>query len=180
VNNEFNVAPYAFDGIDLNAYDRGIFEFNPSIIGTFEVLNNSFIVLSEGFGLYDNWRYDHPENPSWMKMIWDNNTFEVSGGAYMGRIFGIKDAIFMNNKVIGEEAGGNLGIYGSWLDPVSDPDNYWRLWTENCKFVNNIIQHDGFTIDLYSTTTKCLLIGDFTKVTVNNAGVNNKVINISH
>ncbi len=180
MRNEFNVPAYAFDGIDLNAYDRGIFEYAPSIIGTFEVRNNHFFVLSEGFGLYDNWRYDHPENPVWMKMIWDNNTFNVSGSAYMGRIFGIKDAIFLNNKITCEETGGHLGIYGSWLDPETDPDNYWRLWTENCKFINNHFMQEGFIIDLYPTTKNCLILGDLTNVTVNDAGVNNRIIKIGH
>jgi uncharacterized membrane protein YcgQ (UPF0703/DUF1980 family) len=56
-----------------------------------------------------------------------------------------------------------------------DP-NYLKMWTENCKFLNNHIMLQGFVIDMNPTTKNCLIIGDLSIVTVNDAGVNNKVI----
>jgi hypothetical protein len=163
--------------LDLNAYERNIFEYTPTRVGTYEIRDNIFNVYAgaNGFGLYDNWRYDHPDNPDWMRMIWDHNTFNAfEDGAGMGIMYGIKDAIFSNNKITGTVQGGYLGVWGSWLG--TDDPNYLLMWTENCKFLDNIFQQKGFVVNLNSTTKDCLIMGDLSNVTVNNAGVNNKVI----
>jgi hypothetical protein len=41
------------------------------MVGTYEIRNYIFNIhmRSNGFGLWDNWRYDHPENPDWMKIF---------------------------------------------------------------------------------------------------------------
>jgi hypothetical protein len=183
MKNEFSVPTYAFDGIDLNAYERSIFEYVPSKVGTFEIRDNIFNInnseSSGGFGIYDNWRYDHPENPDWMKMIWDHNTFNtLADGVKVGWIFGLKGAIFSNNKIVGNATGGHFGIYGSWLGP--DDPNYLLVWTENCKFLNNLFLEKNFIIELDQHTKNCLIMGDLRNVTVNDAGVNNKVIRIKN
>ncbi|MGC1389682.1 MAG: hypothetical protein WA816_01460 [Bacteroidales bacterium] len=176
IKNEFTIPDYSADGIDLNAFEQGIFEYTSSRVGTFEIRDNTFnIYKSWGFGLWDNWRYDHPENPDWMNMVWDHNTFNcVADGAAIGNLFGLKGAIFSNNKIIGNAQNGYLGIFGSWLG--TDDPNYLMIWTENCKFLDNIFLKNGFIINLNPTTKNCLIMGDLNNVTVNNAGVNNKVI----
>lgn len=181
MNNEFTTLDYSLPGIDLNAAEDGTFEYSPTMVGTYEIRNNIFNIhtYSNGFGLWDNWRYDHPENPDWMKMIWDHNTFNaLADNAAMAYVFGLKDVIFSNNKIVGNSQGGYLGIFGSWYG-VDDP-NYWIMWTENCKFLNNLFLQKGFVIDLKPTTKNCLIIGDLRNVTVNDAGVNNKVIRIKN
>jgi len=180
MKNEFNT-PDNRAAIDLNAYEWGIFEYVLSKVGTFEIRNNIFNnhLGSNGFGLYDNWRYDHPENPDYMKMIWDHNTFnDLADGAGMGNMFGIKNAIFSNNKIVGVVQGGYLRVWGSWL--ADDDPNYLLLWTENCKFLNNLFLQKDFVIELKPTTKNCLIMGDLRNVIVNNFGVNNKVIGITH
>jgi len=181
MGNEFTTLDYSLPGIDLNAAEDGTFEYSTAMVGTYEIRNNIFNIhmSSWGFGLWDNWRYDHPENPDWMKMIWDHNTFNaLADGAAMGFIFGLKNAIFSNNKIIGDAQGGYLGIWGSWYGP-SDPP-YWIMWTENCKFLNNLFLQKDFVIELKPTTKDCLIVGDLRNVTVNDAGVNNKVIRIKN
>jgi hypothetical protein len=180
MKNVFNI-PYYSGGIDLNAYERSIFEYAPSKVGSYEIRNNIFNnhLSSVGFGLYDNWRYDHPENPDCMKMIWDNNTFnDLADGAGMGNMFGIKDGIFSNNKIVGNAQGGYLSVWGSWLGD-GDP-NYLSFWTENCKFLNNLFLQKNFVIELKPTTKNCLIMGDLRNVIVNDNGVNNKVIGRTH
>jgi hypothetical protein len=177
MKNEFNNSNYSYDGIDLNAFEQGIFEYTSSKVGTFEIRDNIFNINmgSWGFGLWDNWRYDHPENPDWMKMIWENNTFNaLADGVSMGNSFGIKDAVFSKNKIVGDVKNGHLEIYGSWLG-TNDP-NYLLMWSENCKFLNNLFLQKDFVIDLNPTTKDCLIMGNLSNVTVNDAGVNNKVI----
>jgi hypothetical protein len=175
IKNEFNI-PDNREGIDLNAYEQSFFEFTPSRLGTYEIRYNIFNVNmgGEGFGLYDNWRYDHPENPDWMKMTWDHNTFNALGDkAIMGYLFGLKNAVFSANKIIGDAQGGYLGIWGNW------EGNPLKL-TENCKFLYNLFLQKGFVIDLKPETKNCLIMGDLRNVTVNNAGVNNSIIPIKN
>jgi hypothetical protein len=177
MNNEFTIPDYSWPGIDLNAVEAGTFEYSPSMVGTYEIRNNIFNIHKwvPGFGLWDNWRYDHPENPDWMKMIWDHNTFNIlAEGSSMAYVYGLKNAIFSNNKIDGDAQGGYLGIFGSWYGP--DDPNYLRMWTENCKFLNNLFLQKGFIIELNPTTKNNLIVGDLRNVTVNDAGVCNKVI----
>ncbi len=180
MRNVFNIPDYS-GAIDLNAFEQGTFEYAPSKVGSYEIRENIFNIhlSSVGFGLWDNWRYDHPENPDCMKMIWDHNTFNaLADGAGMGNMFGIKDAIFSNNKIVGNAQGGYLGVWGSWLGE-GDP-NYFSFWTENCKFLNNLFLQKNFVIELKPTTKNCLIMGDLRNVTVNDNGVNNKVIGRTH
>jgi hypothetical protein len=166
MRNEFSNA-----GMDLNAWESGIYEYVPSIVGTYEIRDNIF--NPGGFGLWDNWRYDHPENPDWMRMIWDHNTFNiVEDMANVGNMFGLKNAIFSNNKF----QSGHLRVYGSWLSPEWDYYNYWRMWSEGCQFLNNVFQQKNFVIELHQTTMNCLIKGNLKNVTITNDGLNNKII----
>ncbi len=176
MKNEFNIPDYS-GGIDLNAFEGGIYEYAPSRVGTFEIRDNIFNIHmgSAGFGLWDNWRYDHPENPDWMKMIWDRNTFKaLEDGVAMGNMFGVKGAIFSKNRIVGDAQGGYLGVYGSWLGD-GDP-NYLLMWTENCKFLDNLFLQKGFVIELKPTTKDCLILGNLRNVIINDNGVNNMII----
>lgn len=180
IRNLFNIPDYS-GAIDLNAFEQGTFEYAQSRVGSYEIRENIFNnhLSSVGFGLWDNWRYDHPENPDCMKMIWDHNTFNaLADGAGMGNMFGIKDAIFSNNRIVGNAQGGYLGVWGSWLG--EGDSNYLSFWTENCKFLNNLFLQKNFVIELKPTTKNCLIMGDLRNVTVNDHGVNNKVIERTH
>jgi hypothetical protein len=179
MKNEFTTLDNSLAAIDLNAAEDWTFEYSPTMVGTYEIRDNIFNIHMgcTAAGLWDNWRYDHPENPDFMKMIWDHNTFNALGdGASMSYMFGLKNSIFSNNKILGDAQGGYFGVFGSWYGE-GDP-NYSLMWSENCKFLNNLFLQKGFVIDLKPTTKNCLIMGDLSNVTINNAGVNNKVIRI--
>jgi hypothetical protein len=162
-------------GIDINAFEQNFFEYSPSNVGTYELRDNIF--NSSGFGLWDNWRYDHPENPDWMRMIWDHNTFNIPVGVeWRSHMFGFKNTIFSSNIFTGNGKSGKINVYGSWLSPQWDPDNYWRMWTEGVQFLNNVFQQRNFVIELNTTSLDCLIKGNLKNLTVINDGLNNTII----
>jgi hypothetical protein len=160
-------------GMDLNTWEQGILEYTPSKVGTYEIRDNIFnIDIGRGaFGLWDNWRYDHPDNPDWMRMIWDNNTFNILGDeSWVGKMYGLKNAIFSNNKIVGDAQDGHLGVYGSWCE------NGCPMWSEGCQFLNNLFLQKNFHIELSQKTMNCLIKGNLKNVTIEDYGFNNKVV----
>jgi hypothetical protein len=155
--------------LDLNAWESGIFEYITSNVGTYEIRDNIFIGM--GFGLWDNWRYDHPENLDWMRMIWDHNTFKILENYETVRnMFGLKDAVFSNNIFVGDAQSGYIGVHGSWCP------NVCPMWSEGCQFLNNVFIQKNFVIELDQKTKDFLIKGNLKNVTVIDNGFNNKVI----
>lgn len=161
--------------LDINAWERGILEYVSSNVGTYEIRDNIF--NESAFGLWDNWRFDHPENPDWMRMIWDHNTFNIPVEWNLSlHMFGFKDLIFSNNIFAGDGQSGKIKIYGSWLSPEYEYDKYWGMWTEGVQFLNNVFQLKNFVIELNPTSINCLIKGNFKNLTILDNGVNNKVV----
>ncbi|MEI6048771.1 MAG: hypothetical protein WCS03_07720 [Bacteroidota bacterium] len=186
MNNEFTIPDYCFNGLDINTGEAFFgdlpLENVREDLGNYDIRYNTFnINYSNGMGVMDAWRYAYPENPSRMKMIWDHNTFNaLKDGAWFGLTFALKDVVFSNNKIAGDfldNEFNNFGIY--WITDTNDP-NYWLSWSENCKFVNNIILQNNFSILLDWDTKNWLIQGDLSNITVTDNGVNNKVISLKH
>jgi hypothetical protein len=91
----------------------------------------------------------------------------------------MKDVVISNNKIAGNAPDGGMYIAGLWLSDTSDP-NYWLGWSDNCKILNNIFLQKNFIIGLNNDTHNFLIQGDLTNVTVNDNGVNNKVIGLKN
>jgi hypothetical protein len=151
-------------------------------LGNYEIRDNIFNIYynDNGMVLWDAWRYVHPENPSWMKIICDHNTFNDLEDLTLP-LFGsnMKDVVISNNKIAGNAPDGGMYIAGLWLSDTSDP-NYWLGWSDNCKILNNIFLQKNFIIGLNNDTHNFLIQGDLTNVTVNDNGVNNKVIGLKN
>jgi hypothetical protein len=175
--NEFNIPDYYYDGIDFNTLESKQFEYVHSGNMNFEIQHNTFnIAFTTGLGIWDNWRYDHPDNPCWMQMLWKDNTFRaLKDGAWMGFTFALKNAVFSDNKIVGDYSGGYMGNYGTYWIPPDDP-NFAMSVAENCKFLNNHFLQKDLIFYLDWDTQNYLLMGDLTNVTVEDHGVNNKVL----
>jgi hypothetical protein len=102
MHNEFNIPPYHWNGIDVNTLESKTFEYLQKELGTYEFRFNVFNthLYANGIGLWDDWRYEHPDNPVWIKMIWDHNTFNnLEFEAWVGPTFAMKDVVYSNNKI---------------------------------------------------------------------------------
>jgi hypothetical protein len=176
-NNEFNIPDFCYDGIDVNALESMQFEYVHSGNSNFEIQHNTFNTgNSTGLGVWDNWRYDHPDNPCWIQMLWKDNTFRaVNDGAWMGFTFALKNAIFSDNKIVGDYSGGYMGNFGTYWIPPEDP-NFAMSVSENCKFLNNHFLEKDYFIFLEWDTQNYLIMGDLTNVTIEDRGINNRVI----
>jgi hypothetical protein len=161
--------------LDLNTSENSFLEYVSSNVGTYEIRDNIF--NESGFGLWNNWRFDHPENPDWMRVLWDHNTINIPvGSVWSAHMFGFKDLIFSNNVFAGDGQSGKLEVYGSWLSPEYQYDKYWSQWTEGVQFLNNVFQQKNFVIELNPTSINCLIKGNLKNVTIIDNGVNNKVV----
>jgi hypothetical protein len=176
-NNEFNTPDYFWNGIDINTLESMQFEFVHSANMDFNIQQNTFNTgWANGMGVWDNWRYDHPDNPCWMQMLWKDNTFRaLKDGAWIGVTFAMKDAVFSDNKNIGDYSGGFMGNAGTYWIPPEDP-KFALSVSENCKFLNNHFLMKDFLFYLDWDTQNYLIMGDLTNVTVEDHGINNKVI----
>jgi hypothetical protein len=178
LNNEFDV-PWYGDGIDLNTGEASIgpeFENPLEVVqedaGTYLVRNN-IINAHDGslaFGLYDGWRIAHPENPTWMKMIWQDNSFVLTGGSGLGWTYCLKDALFLKNTISGEGSF-LINTFLYWRDLEGLPNNT----SEGCKWMNNyFLSNFYFAIDI--NVNNYLVMGDLTNVYVDDFGENNIII----
>ena len=180
INNEFNSPFYSYNGLDINTDDmegpQPLETVRVGVVGNYEIRNNIFNVLSGGgVGLWDNWRYVHPENPDYMKMIWENNTFnDLRGGADLISMFALKNTVFSNNIFDGNAPGSHIRILGSWLTP--DDPAYLLKVLEGCKLLNNKFMQKDFGIELGQTTKDCLIMGDLSNVIITDNGFNNMII----
>jgi len=176
-NNEFNIPDFYWNGIDINSLESMQFEYVHTGNTEFDIQQNTFnIGYANAMGAWDNWRYDHPDNPSWIIMLWKNNTFTaLKDGAWVGVAFAMKDAVFSDNHIVGGYSGGYMGNYGTYWIPPEDP-NYAMSVSENCKFLNNHFLMQDFVFVMEWDTQNYLVMGDLTNVTVEDYGVNNKVI----
>jgi hypothetical protein len=159
--------------IDINAWDfeLGVLEYVSCKVGTYEIRDNIFNYEEMVFGIWDDWRYNYPENPDWMRIIWDNNIFFANkDGLTLGNTFGLKDAVFSNNKIVGNFQGGNLHILGSWC-PNDCPG-----WSIGFQLLDNYFLQKNFVIELGPTTSDCLIKGNLKNVTVIDKGLNNTII----
>ncbi len=180
-NNEFTIPDFHWNGIDLNSGEWiGVdprLEVVQADVGTYDVRNNEFnIYYSNGMGIMDAWRYGNPDNPSWMKMTWANNTFNaLADGAWMGLTFNLKNALFTDNNIVGNVTGGliqNLGLY--WIPP-EDP-NYPLALADGAKFLNNHFLQPDFLFYLDYSTKNFLIMGDLSNLIIEDYGVDNKFI----
>lgn len=173
LNNEFAIPEWYYDGLDLNCNEYGTFEYVEVECGTYEVRNNIFNNFNLAIGMMDDWRYNHPENPQWMHVLCENNTFNDLADWQSTLIaYAVKDLVFSHNKIIGEFPGGNIKNIGLfWIDP-SDPNS----WTEGCKFLNNLFLQKDFTIYLATDSKDNLILGDLSNVTIVDEGVKNNVL----
>jgi hypothetical protein len=181
MNNEFTIPDFYWNGVDLNTgealYDDIPLENVQVDIGTYEIRYNIFnVYYSNGMGIMDAWRYVHPENPLWMKMIWDNNTFNaLADGAWVGLTFNLKNALFLNNTIVGDASDGLLANYGIYYIDPSDP-NYLLSWSEGCRFLNNKFMQKDLLFYMDSDTKDWLVMGDLSNIIVEDHGVNNRFI----
>ncbi len=181
-NNVFNVPVLNYDGIDVNcSEEHNIFEYVLEEPGNYEISYNVFNIhaYAVGIGMWDGWRYAHPDNPVWIKMLCDHNTFnDMELYAYVGEIFAMKDVVYSDNTITGDaESLSGWYISGDeWYVTTADDPNYLLSLGENCKFVNNNFQQNNFDIYLDWDTQNNLIVGDLSNVTITDLGVNNKVI----
>jgi hypothetical protein len=182
-NNVFDAMDFCFDGLDINTSDNTIdgvqyLETADEKVGTYQIKDNIFnVYLSDlhGVGLWDDWRFRHPNNPDWMEMTWESNTFnDLDGGATVLWMDGLKNAVFSENKFVGPSQGGHLKIDGSWL--AADDPAYAEKWLENCTFKNNIFTEKDFIITLNPTTKDCVIKGDLGNASVIDNGINNLIL----
>lgn len=179
-NNEFTVPPYFWNGIDLNT-DESFGTYNlenvPGLLGDYNIQYNIFnINSSNGMGIMDVYRYSHPEDPRWMNIIWNKNTFNSSGSWTQPWLaFNIKNALFSDNIIRGEALETWLWFIGLYWIPEDDP-NYMLSWMEGCKFINNKIisqnVHFGFDFD----TKDNILMGNLANLIVEDYGMNNIIV----
>jgi hypothetical protein len=187
-NNQFDIPDNFWNGLDINT---GEASFGPLLLedvagnlGNYEVKSNNFnIHLSAAMGIYDGWRYAHAEDPKWINIKFERNTFNsLIDWAWIGPVFNLKNALFTKNVIKGEALYGgifNTGI--NWIDPA-DP-NYLLSWSEGCTFLNNTVLQKDFVIEMNFDTKNYLIAGDMTNVIIVDNGVNNKVVgkvNLGH
>jgi hypothetical protein len=184
-NNEFDV-PWFGDGIDLNTGEASIgpefanpLEVSHADAGFYHIKNN-IINARDGslaFGLYDGWRIVHPENPTWMKMNWQDNSFVLTGGSGLGWTYCLKDALFSKNTISGDNSF-LINTFLYWRDAEGLPNNS----SEGCKWLNNHFMSSlYFFLDI--NVNNYLIVGDLTNVYIDDWGENNKIIgktNLNH
>jgi hypothetical protein len=183
IHNIFNIPDGDYDGIDVNcSEEHSCFEYVREAAGDYEISYNVFnIHLSVGIGLWDSWRYEHPDNPAWIHMVIDHNTFNLTEtGGGVGEFYAMKDVIFTNNTITGD-APSTCWWYigGDWWVAADDP-NYLLSVNEDCKIVNNIFRQKNLNIYLDWNTQNNLFAGDLSNVTFTDYGVNNKVIGLKN
>ena len=184
-NNEFNIPDFYWNGLDINT---GEASFGPlpledvsGVLGNYEVKGNLFnIHQSAALGIYDGWRYAHAEDPKWINIKIERNTFNsIIDWAWIGPLFNLKNGLFTKNIIKGDALYGgvfNTGI--NWIDPA-DP-NYLLSWSEGCAFLNNIVLQKDFVIEMNFDTKNYLIAGDLTNVIIVDNGINNRVVGKSN
>jgi hypothetical protein len=182
MNNDFTIPDYYWDGLDINTTESLTFEYVHTGNMIYDICNNTFNVnWSEGLGIWDDWRYEHPDNPAWMQIRCENNTFNILMNWWPNALltFALKDAVFSKNRIIGNISDGawiaNLG--SSWIPP-EDP-NYLLSLSENCKFLDNRFM-TNIHFYLEWDTQNYLVQGDLSKVVFEDYGTNNRVIGLSN
>jgi hypothetical protein len=184
-NNEFTALDYYWDGIDLNTGSDAFADYPlenvTGVLGNYEIRNNIFNMnYCGGVGIMDAWRYVHPEDLKWMNIICSKNTFNTTGEeAAPWMTYNVKNALFSDNIIKGDALITYLYMTGFyWLTP--DDPNYMLSWTEGCKFLNNKIMSENTHIVFDPDTKDNLVVGDLSNVIVEDYGVNNKFIDITH
>jgi hypothetical protein len=182
-HNVFNIPDETYNGIDVNcSEEHNCFEYVLEEAGNYEISYNVFnIHYSVGIGLWDSWRYEHPDNPKWIHMLCDHNTFNLTeSGGYIGETYAMKGVVYSNNTITGNNA---LPCYwyiaGDWWVTADDP-KYLLSVGEKSKIVNNNFQQKNFDIYLDWNTQNNLFIGDLRNVTFTDLGVNNKIIGVKN
>jgi hypothetical protein len=173
-NNTFNTPPYFWNCIDLNTGETvfGFLQFtdegmNP---GTYDISNNVLNTNALGIGYMDTWRWVHPENPTWMKVIVQQNTFNLTGGAAIMDIFCAKNVQFKHNTINGD---GNWA--GFWIE------NFWWEPTTEYNISDGVKVLDNHCINLnvdfwFWCANNCLLMGDLSNFVIYDFGENNKIL----
>lgn len=171
---------FYWDGLDINTLESQTFEYVHTGNMAFNIHNNTFNINGpEGIGIMDSWRYYHPDNPAWMQVHCENNTFNILSERwpYISNTIGLKDAVFSKNKMGGNNLVGvslNTGLY--WIPPW-DPNSSLAV-SENCKYLDN--QLSNVVLFMGWNTQNYLVLGDVSAVFVMDAGINNKVIGLTH
>ncbi|MGD0755074.1 MAG: hypothetical protein ABR927_08445 [Bacteroidales bacterium] len=187
MHNVFNVTAYNYDGIDVNcSEEHNIFEYVREEAGNYEISNNVFNLHygASGIGMWDGWRYAHPDNPVWIQMFCSNNTFnDMEDWAWPIQTYAMKNGVFTNNTITGDASLPDCYWFiagDEWYVTSADDPNYLLSVGENCKMVNNNFQQKNFIVVLYWDTQNNLVEGDLSNVTLTDLGVNNKVIGVKN
>ena len=179
MNNTFNTPQYYGSCLDLNTGEEaysGTKQFedigvNP---GTYYVINNTFNVSGWiAIGMMDTWRKVHTDNPTWMKMIIQNNTFNLSGGGGIIDFYCAKNVLFSNNTIIGDGSMAGFYVENFWWEPTTE----YNI-SEGVKIINNLTSN--VSIDFWFwCANNCLLMGDLRDFVINDFGENNKIIDFN-
>lgn len=136
-------------------------------------LRNNIFDLKEGRAIvvYDTWRKYGPSISCWVNLLCDNNTFNFKGNSEVLAGMCLKNALFTKNRIIGDS--GNvcyIRLFGMEYVPITD------LFSEGCKFLNNNFLNTHGIYDLSSLTRNNLIQADPDYVSVEDSGINNKII----
>jgi hypothetical protein len=182
MNNDFTIPEWYWDGLDINTTESHNFEYVHTGNMVFDIWNNTFNIKNydDALGIWDDWRYEHPDNPAWMQILCENNTFNILNDWWPGIwfTFALKDAVFSKNKIVGDELVGQTWNSGSYWIPVDDP-HYALSVSENCKFLDNqFLSNVLFLMDW--DTQNYLVQGNLSKVSFEDYGTNNRVIGLTN
>jgi hypothetical protein len=173
-NNEFNTPRYYWNCIDLNTSETvfGWQQFEDALAdpGTYEVRNNILNTKALGIGMMDTWRWVHPENPTWMKISVQNNTFNLSDGAAIMDFYCAKNVQFKNNVINGDGSFAGFWVENFWWEPTIVYNS-----SDGVKILNNYFLNQ--TVDFWFwAANNCMLMGDLSNFIVNDFGENNKIL----
>jgi hypothetical protein len=181
LNNKFIQIPEHGNILDINTGETVLpvlvnsLEVPKIDAGTYEIRNNLFDITgpnAAAIGLMDTWRVAHPENPTWMKMNWQFNTFVLKNMGWIGSTYCIKDISMTNNTFAGDDM--------QW-SVLLNTNLYWRTdlpnnISENCKLINNhfIRKNVGLILDV--NVNNWQVMGDLSNLMVNDFGENNIIL----
>jgi hypothetical protein len=167
---------YSYDtqiAIDISSGKGRSFENISGGLGKYEIRYNKFyggelcmICVS------DIWRSCNPDNPAWMNISIDHNTFT---GEYMSvalASYAMKNALFSNNTFKGED----VSIYTYGLSLAPDDPLYEYSLGEGNKYLNHNIEfeYDIFWMYFATDTESNLVVGNTYRIKLWDYGTNNK------
>ena len=179
VRNVFNTPKYFGNCLDLNLGEEAYFgykQYEDSNVppGTYCVMYNTFNVDGGiAMGMMDTWRMVHPDNPTWMKILIQDNTYNLSGRGNVIDFYCHKNVLFLNNRINGDGTMAGFFVENFWWKPTTESNI-----SEGIKIVNTLTSN--VTIDFWFwCANNCLLMGDLSNFVINDYGENNKIIDYS-